>query len=92
MSKSSVPFLTLLPIKIRIRYSVDYVQDLRTINTMLRGATNGANGGVIKRLPLNDDGAIESPAKRSMTTGSPAVLAKRLEKVMTERKATTGSN
>jgi len=60
---------------------------------MLRGTTNGANGGVIKRLPLNDDGAIESPAKRSMTSGgSPAVLAKRLEKVMTERKATTGSN
>ena len=62
------------------------------INNMLNVA-NSANGGVIKRLPLTDDGAIESPAKRSMTSGgSPAVLAKRLEKVMNERKATTGSN
>jgi len=61
------------------------------INNMLRGSTNGANGGVIKRLPLNDEGALESPAKRSMT-GSPAVLAKRLEKVMTERKATANSS
>ena len=68
------------------------MQDLRMINNVLRGSTNGTNGGVIKRLPLNDDGALESPAKRSMTSGSPAVLAKRLEKVMTERKATTGSN
>ena len=63
------------------------------INNMLHGTTNGANGRVIKRLPLNDDGANESPAKRSMTSdGSPAVLAKRLEKVMTERKATTSGN
>jgi len=63
------------------------------INSMLRGTTNGTNGGVIKRLPLNDDGAIESPAKRFLASGgSPAVLAKRLEKVMTERKATAGSS
>ena len=71
---------------------MDELQDLRMINNMLRGTTNGANGGVIKRLPLNDDGALESPAKRSLTSGSPAVLAKRLEKVMTDRKATTGSS
>jgi len=71
---------------------VNNLQDLRAINNVLRGTTNGTNGGVIKRLPLNDDGAIESPAKRSVATGSPAVLAKRLEKVMTERKATTGSS
>jgi len=64
------------------------------INNMLRGTTvtNGANGGVIKRLALTDDGALESPAKRSATSGSPSLLARRLEKVMTERKATTGSN
>ena len=68
------------------------MQDLRMINSVLRGSTNGTNGGVIKRLALNDDGALESPAKRSMTSGSPAVLAKRLEKVMNDRKATTGSN
>jgi len=68
------------------------VQDLRMINNVLRGATNGTNGGVIKRLPLNDDGAIESPAKRCMTSGLSSVLGKRLEKVVTERQASTGSS
>jgi len=82
-----------VPIDVQTMGCADVVQDLRMINNMLRGTTNCANGGVIKRLPLNDDGAIECPAKRCMTSGgSPAVLAKRLEKVMTERKATTGSS
>jgi hypothetical protein len=74
-------------------------RDLRAINNMLRSAetvgNNNGNGGtnncIKKRLPLSDDGVVESPAKRSLTSASPGGLHKRLEEVMSERKATNGT-
>lgn len=56
---------------------------------MLQGSDNIA---IKKRLPLIDEGASESPAKRSLLSSSPGNLHKRLEEVINERNATSNGS
>ena len=57
---------------------------------MLQNNTDG--GAIKKRLPLIDEGATESPAKRPLMSSSPGGLHKRLEEVINERNATSNGN
>jgi hypothetical protein len=72
------------------RVVIRLVQDLRAINNMLQNTVDGTM--IKKRLPLIDEGASESPAKRAMMSSSPGGLHKRLEEVINERNATTNGN
>ena len=65
------------------------LQDLRAINNMIR--INERNQISGKRIMLQDDSAVENPAKRiNLSTSGNNALSKKLESIMIDRSAANG--